>query len=236
MGKIVDNNHYHIWTDALHAAALARESINKWDRGTYVRWGITSAWIALEVACQDALNNNNISYSFQKNINESISQGDFQKINWGCGVWQRVKAVQELRKNYVHRFSTENELYPSHTIAQDAIDTIRSAIKDIYKIVNKPVPVWVDDNADKGFDKSPSFEGHLTCTEKGADKNNPECFVLSYITKGKEYDSLITLSHSSICREIENIKINSTVPIDSIIVRKGSEIVEEYKLKMRGGA
>jgi hypothetical protein len=38
MLKLIENNHYHIWTDALHARALAHEASNRWDRGTYVRW------------------------------------------------------------------------------------------------------------------------------------------------------------------------------------------------------
>ncbi len=61
MLKLVENNHYHLWTDALYARALSREANNRWDRGTYVRWALLTAWIALEIACQDALEEPNIS-------------------------------------------------------------------------------------------------------------------------------------------------------------------------------
>lgn len=49
MLKLIENNHYHIWTDALHARALSHEASNRWDRGTYVRWTLMTAWIALEI-------------------------------------------------------------------------------------------------------------------------------------------------------------------------------------------
>jgi hypothetical protein len=43
--RSVDTTPYHIWTDALHALALARVTSNDWDRGTYVRWAILSACV-----------------------------------------------------------------------------------------------------------------------------------------------------------------------------------------------
>ena len=92
--KIIDSPHYHIWTDALHARALAHQAKNKWDRGTYVRWVVTTAWTALEIACQDALNQPSISYSFKKNLDEAIAQQNFKKIVWGSGIWQRVTALR----------------------------------------------------------------------------------------------------------------------------------------------
>jgi len=69
--KLVESNHYHIWTDAIHARELAKQTNNKWDRGTYVRWTLLTSWIALEMACQDALSDKNISYKFKENLEKS---------------------------------------------------------------------------------------------------------------------------------------------------------------------
>lgn len=100
--KLIRDNHYHLWTDALHARELARQTNNKWDRGTYVRWAITTAWTVLEMACQDALDDKKISYSFRENIDKAITSKALPKLDWGKGIWQKVSAIQTLRINCVH--------------------------------------------------------------------------------------------------------------------------------------
>ena len=65
--KIVEGPHYHLWTDALHARALAKQANNRWDRGTYVRWTVTTAWTVLEMACEDALETPGIGRRFKEN-------------------------------------------------------------------------------------------------------------------------------------------------------------------------
>ena len=83
--KIIESPHYHLWTDALHARALARKANNKWDRGTYVRWAVTTSWSVLEIACQNALNEPNISYSFRKNLDTAIENQNIDRLEWGSG-------------------------------------------------------------------------------------------------------------------------------------------------------
>lgn len=70
--KIVENAHYHIWTDALHGRALARQAQNRWDKGTYVRWVIMTAWTAFEMACEDGLEKPGIGRSFRRNLDNAI--------------------------------------------------------------------------------------------------------------------------------------------------------------------
>ena len=80
--KLIEDNHYHLWTDALHARQLAHQTNNKWDRGTYVRWTIITAWTVLEIACQDALEEKNISYRFKQNLDKAIAAKSLPKLNW----------------------------------------------------------------------------------------------------------------------------------------------------------
>jgi hypothetical protein len=84
--KNVESSHYHIWTDALHARELARQAVNRWDRGTYVRWTITTGWTALEMACEQALETNGIGRRFKENLNAAISEKSLPPLNWGTGV------------------------------------------------------------------------------------------------------------------------------------------------------
>ncbi|HEY0657480.1 MAG TPA: hypothetical protein VGD05_03355, partial [Pyrinomonadaceae bacterium] len=89
--KIVENsNHYHLWTDVLHARELAHQADNKWDSAAYVRWTVIIGWIALEIACQDALDEPKISYSFKNNLDNEIYKKGLKKINWGQGIWHKV--------------------------------------------------------------------------------------------------------------------------------------------------
>ena len=122
MLKLIENNHYHIWTDALHARALSHEANNRWDRGTYVRWTLMTAWIALEIACQEALEEPKISYSFKDNLNKAIEEKSFSKLDWSQGIWQQVLQLQEFRKNCAHRFSQETDLFPDVAVKGSHLD------------------------------------------------------------------------------------------------------------------
>ena len=102
--KLIDCNHYLLWTDALHLRKLASQTKSKWDKATYVRTTILLAWTVLEIACQESLRKPAISYSFKRNIDEALSEQNLSPLNWGNGIWQKVTQLQELRKNIVHRF------------------------------------------------------------------------------------------------------------------------------------
>jgi hypothetical protein len=52
---------------------LARKAQDKWDRGTYVRNCVATAWIALETSCQEALSSNAIGYSFKANLDKALA-------------------------------------------------------------------------------------------------------------------------------------------------------------------
>jgi hypothetical protein len=168
MLKLIENNHYHIWTDALHARALAHKASNRWDRGTYVRWSVMTAWVALEIACQDALEEPKISYSFKDNLNKAIKEKSFAKLDWSKGIWQQVLQVQQYRKNCVHRFSQETDLFPDTSVADNTIAIARQAIIEIYKYVGKNVPLWINDDTDQGWDNKENIREVLPA---GTDPN-----------------------------------------------------------------
>jgi hypothetical protein len=151
MMKYIQDNHYLVWTDALHARELSRQANNRWDRGTYVRWAIMSSWIALEMACQDALEDDKISYSFKKNVDQAIQRKNLPVIQWANGLWQEVTQLQEFRKNCTHRFLKQSEIFPGEGEASKAVSIVRNAVKDIYKRSGKTVPKWIDDDYDQGW-------------------------------------------------------------------------------------
>jgi hypothetical protein len=232
--KVIESPHYHLWTDALHARSLARQAKNKWDRGTYVCWTITTSWAVLEVACQDALNEPNISYSFRKNLDKAIINKGFIKIEWGSGIWQRVSNLQNKRKGYVHRFISENDFFPDAGIADESIDIIRQAVVAIYQHVNRPVPTWVRDDDDRGWDSGKRSGASLTLIHPGADENDPEVIKLFYVYLGKEKLTDVLPKGTDYLPYVEDLIQKIRVPISAIRVYKGISFVYERELNMRG--
>ena len=119
--KIVEDPHYHLWTDALHARALAKQANNRWDRGTYVRWTVTTAWTVLEMACEDALETPGIGRRFKENLDAACAERATSPLDWGSGVWQRVSRLHQMRKEFVHINATQDRLFPESQDADYAI-------------------------------------------------------------------------------------------------------------------
>ena len=232
--KIVENAHYHLWTDALHARALAHQARNKWDRGTYVRWTVTTAWTVLEVACQHALKDDRISYSFHKNLDAAIRRNSLPPIIWGSGLWQKVTAIQEARKGYVHRFVQEGDLFPSVEVADNAITVIREAVLSIYELAKRVQPTWIHDNEDKGWDKGRSMSASCTLIRKGASLNDPNAIRICYIRKNKEHLHEVLPPDTDPQPYLEDLIQHVTVPISGVRAYKGDNIISERTLPMRG--
>jgi len=232
--KIVENAHYHLWTDALHARALARQAHNKWDRGTYIRWTITTAWTVLEIACQDALEDDSISYSFHRNLDSAIQRNSFTPLDWGSGLWQKVTEIQETRKGYVHRFLKESDFFPSAEVADNAVDVIRNAVLSIYEHAKRVPPAWIHDDEDRGWDKGRAGSAHSTLIRAGATLNDPKVIRICYIRKNKEHIDEVLPPGTDPLPYIEDLIKHVTVPISSVRVYEGDKIVLERAITMRG--
>ena len=101
--RSIESPHHNLWTDALHARELARGAINEWDRGTYVRWAITSAWTAFEITCETVLGCTGLGNRLKDNLNSALAQHGFNQPDWGYGLWHSVLHIYGLRKDYTHR-------------------------------------------------------------------------------------------------------------------------------------
>jgi len=226
MLKLIENNHYHIWTDALHARALAHEASNRWDRGTYVRWSVMTAWIALEEP--------KISYSFKDNLNKAIEQKSFAKLDWSKGIWQQVLQVQQYRKNCVHRFSQETDLFPDASVADDTIAIARQAIIEIYKHVGKNVPLWINDDADQGWAKKGgiSLFANVYTTPPGLDEHAPDTIKVTYIYKDKENIREVLPPGTDPNPHVDRLIATIGLPISGIKVYRGKEVIQEIQFPM----
>ena len=224
--KLVESNHYHIWTDAVHARQLSTQTSNNWDRGTYVRWTILTAWIALEIACQDALENSAISYSFQKNVNEAVASKKLPPLDWGQGVWQKVIEVQNLRKDVVHRFPSESNVFPVVSVAEATIEVIREAIQSIYKHCGKNPPQWVEDDCDEGWTTG-TFQMHAAMISSPYYEKDGAIKV-AYVYKGNEYTFDYLAPDTDTSQPLENIFKGVGKPITAVRLYRDNELLGEY--------
>jgi hypothetical protein len=236
--KLIEDNHYHLWTDALHARELARQTNNRWDRGTYVRWAIVTAWTVLEMACQDAVEDINISRRFKDNLDNALAEKSLQPLDWSRGIWQQVLKVQDLRKSCVHRFVSENRLFPPTELAETSLETVRDAVREIYAHVNKRPPTWLRDDYDQGWAVQSGFtlEGSMYNSKY---EGVPGGVKITHVYKDRERISEILAPGSQWQETVQNLIANLNMPVSAIKVYIDGELVSEEVFevsKMRGSA
>jgi hypothetical protein len=235
MPTIVDSTQCHVWTDALHARQLAREAHNKWDRGTYVRMCVTTAWIALETSSQEALQAPSIGYRFKENLDEAVAAAGLPALNWSSGVWQKVRQLQECRKNYVHRFASLSDMFPSAPLADDAILTVREGIKDIYRRLGQLAPKWVDIDDSRGWQSRPTVRPVvLTLGHFGVDLADPNAVRVYMVMNGEEKLTTVLPPGYDHAYAVTELLARVGVPIEGIRVYAADELVQDLVVSMRG--
>lgn len=234
---VVDSTQCHLWTDALHTRQLAREALNKWDRGTYVRMTVTTAWVALETSCQDALNTLDIGYRFKENLDRALATAGLSPIDWSQGVWQRVRTLQELRKTYVHRSLALNDMFPDATVANDAVTTVRDAVGDIYNRTNKPKPSWLNFDESRGWEARSNFgAANLTVGRNGAKIEDPDTVTIYMVVDGTEKLTTVLPAKTDPTAEIEQLLKSVRVPISGIRVYESGALLQDLVVNMRGNS
>ena len=232
--KIVESPHYHIWTDALHARSLSHQAANRWDRGTYVRWSITTAWTAIEMACGDALETTGIGQRFKENINEAVAKKELPLLKWGSGIWQKVLEVHKSRTEFVHVNTSQEALFAEAEDADNAIDVLQQAIRSIYDHAGKSPPKWVDDSDDRGWDTGRDLLGHATVIRAGVNENENEPIKITYTYKDREYVCEVLPAGADPEPVIDRLIKNVNIPISRVRAYVGDMILVDRDLPMRG--
>jgi hypothetical protein len=193
-----------------------------------------TAWIALEIACQDALEEPKISYSFKENLDKAIEEKSFPKLDWSKGIWQQVREVQKYRKNSVHRFSQETHLFPDASMADDTITIIRQAIIEIYKHVGKNVPLWINDDTDQGWanKRGISLSANMYTTPPGLDEDAPDTIKVTYIYKDKEHIREVLPAGTDPIPYVDGLIATIGLPISGLKVYRGKEVIHEIQFPM----
>jgi hypothetical protein len=231
--RSVETPHYHIWTDALHARRLARDAGNEWDRGTYVRWAIASAWTAFESTCEYLTGASGLGIRFKERLNEALDAKVVPRPNWGSGLWHDVLAIYRLRKDYVHPSVAQARLFAPLSEAEEAIATLRLAIKDMYVRVGAALEAWPDDDED-AIDPRKDSIAHATVVRAGVTRETG--LRICYVMSGREYESEVTRPDEDHIALMEDLLRKIRVPISAVRAYRGNELIDEITVKMRGSS
>jgi hypothetical protein len=233
VAKIVTTSEYHLWTDALHARALANQTKNVWDRGAYVRWSVNTAWTCFETACSDAFGVSGLGMRFRDTLDDHLKLVGHPAIDWSHGIWQQVLAVYKIRKSYTHVNLPQKDLLAPASVAETAIRVLRDAIKAAYLHTAKLAPHWVDDDRDSGWTSHETF-GYATLSLTTAKPDDATAVRIAHVREGHEYTDFTLPTGTDPEPLIAQLIANTNVPISAVRIYDGPILREERVLQMRG--
>lgn len=234
--RSVDSPHCHIWTDALHGRRLAREAKDDWNRGTYVRWTVASAWTAFEATCEHLTGVSGLGMRFKEHLDEALINKGLAKPDWGAGLWQRVLRVDDMRKRYIHPAVPQEALFPPASEADEAIMTLRAAIRDMYARCRAGAANWAEDDEDVILPTGGFFAmAHATVIHAGASAETG--LRISYQTiDGKEHDAAVTGPDEDHVSLMNDLLGRLRAPATAVRAYWANELIEEWDdITMRGG-
>lgn len=236
MIKVIDSIQYHVWSDALHARELARQTSSDFDRGAYVRWCIQTAWTAFENICTDALSAQGLGMRFKERFDEALDSAGIAKVNWGGGIWQKLLEVYSVRKEFTHVVPSisQTRLLTPLAEAEKAIAVLRDGIKAVADLVGHPHPVWVSDDGDPGWRGGRKGSGaHALVVNAGVSEDDPDAVRIAYVLGGKEYVTEIAppgTPHSPI---LDRLLQSFNIPVELVRAYRGATLLEERPTRMR---
>lgn len=238
MIKVIDSIQYHVWSDALHARQLARQTASPWDRGAYARWTIQTAWTAFENVCADALEATGLGMRFRDRFDEAVAAKGLPAVDWGRGIWQQVLQVYGVRKEFVHVVPSivQGRLLTPLQEAEQTISVLRDGIKAVSDLVGAPHPPWANDDVDQGWQGPQSgfgFSVEAYSVHANVREDDPEAVRITYLLHGKEHISEIAPPGTPHGPLLDRLVSSLNIPVETVRAYRGNDLLEERKTNMR---
>jgi hypothetical protein len=232
---------YQSWTDALCFREMAKQAPNNYLRSMCVRNAVLAAWTTLEIACCNALGIQKPGNDFRRSLDEEFDKRGISRLNFGSGLSGKISSkTKDARKIYAHYGVKLSDRFPQVSIAEDAIQTIREAIHDIYGRMGRQSPVWVDFDDSTGWPQTGGFSAtaHPTLLRGKVDQNAPGTLRIALVTESgdeKVTDYFPgTTSEEDGFEQVEDLLGRLNVPFSAVRVYRGPNLLNEEKLDMRG--
>jgi len=238
MIKVIDSIQYHVWSDALHARQLARQTESPWDRGAYVRWAIQTAWSAFENVCTDALGAKGLGMRFRERFDEALAAKGLPPVDWGQGIWQQVLQLYGVRNESVHVVPgiSHAKLMTPLQEAERAISVLRHGIRVVSDLVGLPHPPWVGDDLDRGWHGGrggAAMTAEEYVVRAGVREDDPENVRIIYVLRGQEHLNEIARPGTPHGPLLDRLLSLLNIPVDAVRAYRGAELLEERKTGMR---
>jgi hypothetical protein len=95
-------------------------------------------------------------------------------------------------------------------------------------------PNWVGDDGDRGFHVRATATAHASVIRYGVNPDAPDTIRIAYVHEGKERVSFYAPAGTDPEPELDVLVDAVTEPISSARAYRGSTLIVERKLKMRG--
>jgi hypothetical protein len=235
-----DAPRFQLWTDALCFREMANEAANNYLNSMCVRNAVLSAWTTLEMACCDALEIEKLE-NFKESLHAEFDKRKIPHLNFGSGLWQEINTtIKDHRKQFVHSGVKISDRFPSVSIAENAISTIREAVHEIYAAVEKQAPRWIDNDQSGGWQERRigfGMFGHLTVSNAGA---RPETLgVVKIVLVTQQDEEKVTryleptASDDEVFWWVEDYLGKLNVPFKAIRVYRGQDLILDENIEVR---
>ncbi len=235
MIKLIESRAYHLWTDALHRRALARQTSDNWDRGTYVRWTIISAWMTFESVCAEVLEEDGLGNRFKDKMDEAVSRNGLSQIDWSHGIWQKILKVYGVRKEFTHvrQSGDPARLITPIEDAEFAVATLREGIHAVCALAGIPDPIWAADDTDPGWIGRRMLGATMLLTHAGA-TDDPNAVRITFVSQEVENLSEVAPSGTPHGALLDALIPRLKVPVSAVRAYHGNVLVEEREFFARG--
>lgn len=150
--KLITSYTTHLWEDSLfflEKAVELAEQQDTWHVATYLRGCIYFSATAFEGSCADICqkrkfsNHIGVLKGIKKELRENHGVSTFDPDS---PYWKNVQEKLNRRNAFTHRVTDQAELLQADIqSAADIAVTFLKAMKEIYKLFNKPVDQWIDE-------------------------------------------------------------------------------------------
>ena len=194
------------------------------------------AWAAFETTLAELLNAQRLGGNFRKRLDEAVEAAKLPSLDWGKGTWQAIGQLNGRRVDYVHRTATGTDLFPDVSAADEAFNTIRSALGDLCQMPGKTPPGWIADDSDRGWTgrAAISDSAYATVTYGGVDPNAPDTLRIVYSDARGEHVHAYHPPGADPNQLVTELLNNLNEPVSGIRVYRGNNLEVEWRLPMRG--